>query len=233
VIAEPSGPYEVEINVGSVEGSLTPEANGIVGILETFVVTGSPSGPVDAIENAGMTDGTPVAPAGRIVGLGDSVAPTTPFCARLRLIELDSASFLVGEMPLIDIKVVLRLLSPRGMLVTTGGGITIEPSSIPVATGTPGVLVMKTEPLIAEVAFLPSPGVVVGTIAVGPPSNAVVVSELEMPSSLVATEDTAEVTTADPIPDSIIVDGVPVLGEGVLATVELIPIAPLMMVDSI
>jgi hypothetical protein len=85
VIAEPSGPYEVESKVGSVEASVTPEANGIVEIPETLV-TGSPSGPVG---NAGTTDGTPVAPPGRTVGLGDSVAPMTPFCARLKLIKLD------------------------------------------------------------------------------------------------------------------------------------------------
>jgi hypothetical protein len=78
VIAEPSGPYEVESKVGSVEASVTPEANGIVEIPETLV-TGSPSGPVDAAGNVGMTDGTPVAPPGRTVGLGDSVAPMTPF----------------------------------------------------------------------------------------------------------------------------------------------------------
>ena len=79
VIAEPSGPYEVESNVGSVDGSVTPEADGIVVILETFVGRGSPSGPVEAAGKAGMADDTPVTPSGSTVGLGDSVAPTTPF----------------------------------------------------------------------------------------------------------------------------------------------------------
>jgi hypothetical protein len=229
VIAEPSKPYEVESNVGSVEGSVTPEANGIVEIPETLV-TGSPSRPVDATGNAGMTDGTPVAPSGSTVGLGDSVAPTTPFWARLRLIELDSASFMVGELPLIGTKVVLRLLSPRGRSVINGGGIALVPSSIPVPAGTLGIPVLMTEPLTASVPFETSPGVDIGLIAVGSPSNAVVVFELEMPCSLVATEDTAEVTIADPNPGSMIVDGNPVLGEGKVVPVVL-PIAPSMMVD--
>ena len=79
MIAEPSGPYEVESTVGSVDGSVTPEPDGVVGILETFVGRTSPSGPVEAAGKAGMTDVTPVAPPGRTVGLGDSVAPMTPF----------------------------------------------------------------------------------------------------------------------------------------------------------
>jgi hypothetical protein len=232
VIAEPSKPYEVESIVGSVEGLVTPEADGLVGIPETFVVTGSPSGPVDATGNAGMTDGTPVTPAGEFVGLGDSVAPMTPFCARLKLIELEAESFIVDGSPLMGTKVVLRLLSPRGRFVINGGGITLEPSSTSEPTGTPGVLVLMTEPLTASVPFETSPGVDIGLIAVGSPSNVVVVFELEMPSSLVAAEDTTEVTSADPKPDSIIVDGNPVLGEGKVVPVVL-PIAPSMMVDSI
>ena len=128
-------------------------------------------------------------------------------------------------------KVVFRLLSPRGRFVNNGGGITLEPSSISEPTGTPGVLVMTTEPFAAKVAFETSPGVKIGTTAVGSPSPAVVAFGLEMPSSLVAAEDTAEVTIADAIPDSIIVDGVPVLGEGIVGLVVL-PIAPSIMVDN-
>ena len=139
---------------------------------------------------------------------------------------------MVDVLPLIGIKVVLRLLSPRGKFVINGGCMALVPSTTSEPTGTPGVLVMMAEPLIAEVAFMPSPSVETGMIPVGIPSSAAVVFELEMPGSLVATEDTAEVKIADAIPDSIIVDGVPVLGEGMLATVEFIPIAPLMSVDS-
>jgi hypothetical protein len=228
VIAEPPKPYEVESIVGSAEGSVTP---GIV-ISEAFAGIGSPSGPVDATGNAGMTDDTPVAPSGSMVGLGDSVAPTTPFCARLRLIELEAESFMVDSSPPIGTKVVLRLLSPRGRFVINGGGITLEPSSTSEPTGTPGVLVLMTELLTASVPFETSPGVDIGLIAVGSPSDAAVVFELEMPCSLIAAEDTAEVTIADPIPDSIIVDGVPVLGEGIVGLVVM-PIAPSTMVDSI
>lgn len=140
---------------------------------------------------------------------------------------------MVDVLPLIGIKVVLRLLSPRGKFVINGGGMALVPSTTSESTSTPGVLVMMAEPLIAEVAFMPSPGVEFWTIAVGPPSNAVVVFELAMPGSMMATEDTTEVTIADAIPGSSTVDGVPVLGEGMPATVEFIPIASLMMVDSI
>jgi hypothetical protein len=138
---------------------------------------------------------------------------------------------MVDGSPPTGIKVVLRLLSPRGRPVTNGGG-KLVPSSISEPTGTPGVLVMTTEPFAAKVAFETSPGVKIGTTAVGSPSTAVVVFELEMPSSLVATEDTAEVTITDAIPDSIILDGGPVLGEGIVGLVVL-PIAPSTMVDSI
>jgi hypothetical protein len=138
---------------------------------------------------------------------------------------------MVDGSPLIGTKVVLRLLSPRGRFVINGGGITLEPSCTSEPTGTPGVLVLMTEPLTASVPFETSPGVEIEIRAVGPPGSAVVVFELEMPCSLVAAEDTAEVTIADAIPDSIIVDGVPVLGEGIVGLVVL-PIAPSIMVDS-
>jgi len=226
VTAEPSEPYEVEIKVESVERSVTPKIDAIDETLETLVEIGNPSGPVDAAEDPAMTDDTPVASAGSIVWPSESVL-TTPFCARLKLIELEPISVMVDELPLIGTKVVLRLLSPRGRSVTNGDAIMLEAS-----TG-PGVTVPKTEPFAAKVAFAPSPGIELVVVVVELPYNAVVVIELEIPSSVVATEGDAEVMIADAIPDSIIGDGVSVPNEVMVELVVFVPIAPLVIVDSI
>ena len=226
VTAGPSEPYKVESTVESVERSVTPKVDAIDETLETLVEIGSPSGPVDAAIDPAMTDDTPVASAGSIVEPSESVL-TTPFCARLKLIELELNSVMFDELPLTGSKVVLRLLSPIGRFVTSGGGIMLEPS-----TG-PGVTVLKTELFAAKVAFAPSPGVELVVVAVELPYNAVVVIELEFPSSVVATAVDAEVMKADPIPDSIIDVGISVPNEVIVELVVSIPMAPLVIVDSI
>jgi len=231
VTAEPSEPYEVESTVESVERSVTPGVDAIDETLETLVEIGSPSGPVDAAEDPAMTDENPVASPGNMVEPSESVL-TTPFCARLKLIELEPNSVSVGKLPLIGTKVVLRLLSPRGMPVTNGGGITLEPSSISEPAGAPSILVLTTELFAAKVASVPSPGVELAIVAVGLPYKAVVIIGLEFPSSAVATAIEDEVMKADPIPDSIIDDGISVPNEVIVELVVLIPIAPLVIVDS-
>jgi len=231
VTAEPSESYEVEIKVESVERSVTPKVDAIDETLETLIEIGSPSGPVDAAEDAAMTDDTPVASAGSIVEPRESVL-TTPFCARLKLIELEPISVMVDELPLIGTKVVLRLLSPRGRSVTNGGGITLEPSSTSEPAGAPNILVLTTELFAAKVTFAPSPGVGLVIVAGELPYNAVVI-ELETPSSVVATAVDAKVMIAAPIPDSNIDDGISVPNEVVVELVVLIPIATLVIVDSI
>jgi hypothetical protein len=139
-------------------------------------------------------------------------------------------------LPLIGTKVVFRLLSPKGKSVTNGSGIVLVSSTTSVPTGTPGTLEPITEPLAADVGLEigdPTAGVEAGRLAVGLPSNAVVLIELEMPRSVVAPEGNTEVMTADPIPESTIVDGTPVISEDMAEPVVLIPIASLMMVDRI
>jgi hypothetical protein len=235
VIAEPSVPYEVESAVMSAERSVPPEVDGMVEIAEVFVATGNPSGPVDAAGNKVLADDASVASPGSTVEPGDSVAPTTPFWARLKLIRLDSASCMVDELSF-GTKVVFRLLSPKGRFVTNGGGIVLVSSTGWVLTVTPGILELITEPLAANVGFEigdSTPGVEAGRLPVVSPRNVVVLIEPEMPESVVATEDNTEVMTADPIPGSIIVDCAPVISEDITEPVVLIPIAPLMMVDSI
>ena len=209
VTAEPSVPYEVESTVGSAERSATPEVDGIVEILEASVVTGSPSGPVDAAEDIAITDDVPVATPGSMVEPCESVL-ATPFCARLKLIELEPDSDMVDGWPLVGTKVVSRLLSPRGRPVTKGGGITLEPSSNSEPSVTPSVLLMTTDTFDAKVAFVTSPGVETVVIAVALSYNAVVEIEGEMPSSSVATGDDTVVTITDPNSDSIVVDGISV-----------------------
>ena len=232
VTAEPSEPYEVESTVESVERSVTPGVDAIDETLETLVEIGSPSGPVDAADDPAMTDDTPVASAGSIVGPSESVL-TTPFCARLKLIELEPSSVIVDELSLFGTKVVLRLLSPGGMLVTDGGGITLEPWSTSLPTAVPSILLLMTEPFVVNVASVPSPGDKLVVVAVESPYNAVEVIELEIGSSVVATEGDAEVMKADPIPDSIIDDGISVPNEAMVEPAVLVPIAPLVIVDSI
>lgn len=201
VIAEPSVPYDVDSTVGGAERSVTPEVDGIVEIPDASMVTGSPSGPVDAAEDIAITDDVPVATPGSMVEPCESVL-RTPFCARLKLIELEPNSNMDDDWPLVGTKVVSRLLSPRGRPVIRGGGITLELSSTSEPAVVPSPLVLTTETFDAKVAFVTFPGVEIVVIAVGSPNKAVVVIELEMPSSLVATEDDTEVTIVDPAPDS-------------------------------